>query len=168
MQRSTDRILTTLVGSLPRPMDLRKMWDAKLTGKGHDEATFLSRIKSSSAEMVQRLADTGIDVVSDGEQGRLGWTNYLSERLAGFEDRPPPPGGTQANSRERASGAFAGYFAEVARLRAMGGGREFVPESLQNPDLEMVCVGPVSYHGHEAMNREISNFKAALEGVRHQ
>ena len=165
MQRSSDRILTTLVGSLPRPIDLRKMWDAKLTGQGHDEATFLSRIKSSSAEMVQRLADTGIDVVSDGEQGRLGWTNYLSERLAGFEDRPPPPGGTQANSRERASGAFAGYFAEVARLRAMGGGREFVPESLQNPDLEMVCVGPVSYHGHEAMEREISNFKAALNGV---
>ena len=84
MQRSIDRILTTLVGSLPRPIDLRKMWDAKLTGQGHDEATFLSRIKSSSAEMVQRLADTGIDVVSDGEQGRLGWTNYLSERLDGL------------------------------------------------------------------------------------
>ena len=165
MKRSDDRILTTLVGSLPRPIDLRKMWDAKLTGQGHDEKTFLARIKSSSAEMVQKLMETGIDVVSDGEQGRLGWTNYLSERLAGFEDRTPPPGGTQANSRERGVGAFAGYFAEVARLRAMGGGREFVPASLENPDLEMVCVGPVSYHGHREMNREISNFKAALEGV---
>ena len=83
MKRSEERILTTLVGSLPRPIDLREMWDAKLTNNGHDEAAFQARMKSASAEMVQRLADTGIDVVSDGEQSRLGWTNYLLWRTIG-------------------------------------------------------------------------------------
>ncbi len=124
MKRSTDRIITTQVGSLPRPNDLRKLWDDRLVGRSsHDEAAFATRVKSAVAEMVQHQAENGIDVISDGEQSRLGWTAFLPERLAGFEDRPL--GGerpTATASRERAKGEFDNYFEERSRLVAMGGG----------------------------------------------
>jgi 5-methyltetrahydropteroyltriglutamate--homocysteine methyltransferase len=89
MQRSTDRIITTQVGSLPRPNDLRQLWDDRLAKRpSFDEGAFQARVKSAVAEMVKQQADCGIDVVSDGEMGRIGWTAFLPERLAGLEDRP--------------------------------------------------------------------------------
>ncbi len=169
MKRSTDRIITTQVGSLPRPNDLRKLWDDRLVGRSsHDEAAFATRVKSAVAEMVQHQAENGIDVISDGEQGRLGWTVFLPERLAGFEDRPL--GGerpTAAAGRERAKGEFDNYFEERSRLVAMGEGREYVPtpEAVKALQTRTVCVGPVSHKGPEAIQREISNFKAALPSV---
>src|SRR5438477_5222049 len=100
MKRSTDRIITTQVGSLPRPNDLRKMWDDRLAGRpSFDEKAFAARVRTAVAEMVKKEAETGIDVVSDGEQGRLGWTAFLPERIGGFEERPT--GAVQtARSRE--------------------------------------------------------------------
>jgi 5-methyltetrahydropteroyltriglutamate--homocysteine methyltransferase len=118
--------------------------------------------------MVNQQAETGIDVVSDGEQGRIGWTAFLPERLAGFEDRPvgrvvPANYG----GRERAKGQFDGYTAERARLAATGEGREFVPspEAVKALQVRTFCVGPVSHKGPEPIQQEISNFKAALGSV---
>jgi 5-methyltetrahydropteroyltriglutamate--homocysteine methyltransferase len=161
MQRSTDRIITTQVGSLPRPNDLRKMWDDRLAGRPYDHDAFATRVRSAVAEMVAQQADCGIDVVSDGEQGRLGWTAFLPERLAGFEERPPRP---TAVSREAQRGQFAGYTAERARLQAMGEGREYVPtpEAVKALQTQTVCVGEVTHKGPEPIQREIDNFKAAL------
>src|SRR5712691_6074280 len=123
MKRSTDRIITTQVGSLPRPNDLRKLWDDRLAGRPHDQQAFATRVRSAVAEMVRQQAETGIDVVSDGEQGRLGWTAFLPERLAGFEERPvTAPTGGGATGRERQKGLFDSYAAERARLQAMGEG----------------------------------------------
>ena len=165
MQRSTDRIITTQVGSLPRPNDLRKLWDDRLAGRPYDQEAFGSRVRSAVAEMVKQQAETGIDVVSDGEQGRLGWTAFLPERLAGFEERPG--GGATAVSREREKGQFDGYTAERARLQAWGEGREYTPtpEAVKALQTQTVCVGPVTHKGPEAIQREIDNFKAALQGV---
>src|SRR5438477_5638449 len=143
MQRSTDRIITTQVGSLPRPLDLRKMWDDRLAGRPYDQEAFAKRVRSAVAEMVRQQADTGIDVVSDGEQGRLGWTAFLPERLAGFEERPVErTGGAPGIERQR--GVFAGYMAERARLTAWGEGREYTPtpEATAALRTQTVAAGP--------------------------
>jgi 5-methyltetrahydropteroyltriglutamate--homocysteine methyltransferase len=168
MKRSTDRIITTQVGSLPRPNDLRKLWDDRLAGRPYDQETFTTRVRSAVAEMVQKQAEAGIDVVSDGEQGRLGWTAFLPERLAGFEERPVAgPGAGTVIDRERQKGLFDGYLGERARLQAMGEGREYVPtpEAVKALRTQTVCVGPISHKGPGPVQQEISNFKAALEGT---
>ena len=87
MQRSTDRILTTHVGSLPRPADLYAMIEAKQEGGTIDETAFAARVKSAVAEIVRRQADAGIDIVADGDMGRVGFIPYVNERLTGIEPR---------------------------------------------------------------------------------
>jgi len=85
MKRSTDRILTTHVGSLPRPDDLRALILQKQQGQAVDEAAFTARVKTAVSETVQRQAETGIDIVADGEMGRIGFIPYVNERLSGIE-----------------------------------------------------------------------------------
>src|SRR6266446_6505014 len=85
MKRSTDRILTTHVGSLPRPDDLRALILQKQQGRPVDEVAFAARVKSAVAETVRRQAETGIDIIADGEMGRIGFIPYVNERLAGIE-----------------------------------------------------------------------------------
>ena len=167
MKRSTERIITTQVGSLPRPNDLRKLWDDRLAGRPYDKAAFAARVGTASAEMVKQQADCGIDVVSDGEQGRLGWTAFLPERLAGFEERPGTGGGGGVTGRERQKGQFDGYLAERARLTAWGEGREYTPtpEAVAALRTQTICVGPVTHKGPEPIQNEIANFKQALQDV---
>src|SRR5262245_63412610 len=96
MRRSTDRILTTHVGSLPRPADLRSMWSKKTTG-AEDEAALERRLRSAVAEVVRAQKKTGIDVPNDGEFGkpmraasdRGAWGNYIFNRVSGFVPTPP-------------------------------------------------------------------------------
>jgi 5-methyltetrahydropteroyltriglutamate--homocysteine methyltransferase len=117
------------------------------------------------AEMVQKQADCGIDVVSDGEMGRIGWTNFLPERLNGFEDRPlGAPGAATIPSREVEKGEFDGYLAERRRLTAWGEGREFTPspEAREALRVQMVASGPISHKGFGPINQEIAFFKEAL------
>jgi 5-methyltetrahydropteroyltriglutamate--homocysteine methyltransferase len=168
MQRSTDRIITTQVGSLPRPNDLRKLWDDRLAQRpSFDRGAFDARVKTAVAEMVRQQAECGIDVVSDGEQGRLGWTAFLPERLAGFEERPITGAGGGVTGREREKGQFDGYMAERARLTAWGEGREYTPtpEATAALRTQTVAAGPISHKGTGAIDAEIANFKAALSGV---
>ncbi|HXK53380.1 MAG TPA: hypothetical protein PK405_01715, partial [Hyphomicrobiales bacterium] len=67
MQRSTDRILTTHVGSLPRPDDLLEMLNARMSGSRGDEAAFAARVRDAVGECVRRQVETGLDVITDGE-----------------------------------------------------------------------------------------------------
>src|SRR5215468_12233940 len=91
MRRSTDRILTTHVGSLPRPADLRVMWSKKPSG-AEDEAALRARLRSAVAEVVLAQKKTGVDIPNDGEFGkpmrastdRGAWGNYIFERVSGF------------------------------------------------------------------------------------
>ena len=169
MRRSTDRIITTQVGSLPRPNDLRKLWDDRLAQRpSFDRSAFDARVKTAVAEMVKQQADCGIDVVSDGEQGRLGWTAFLPERLAGFEERPvSAPGAGTIPSRENERGAFDGYLAERRRLTSWGEGREYTPtpEAVKALQTQTVAAGAISHKGMGPIQSEITNFKAALNGV---
>jgi 5-methyltetrahydropteroyltriglutamate--homocysteine methyltransferase len=153
MKRSTDRILTTHVGSLIRPPALQEFLRAKQGGKPYDAAGYTKCLKDSVAEVVRKQAETGIDVVSDGEFGKsISWSQYVLERLGGFERRPIKPGSnpfTRGVDREQ----FAEFYAELDA-------REGVATTV-----EAVCVGPISYTGQAELKRDIDNFKAALNGV---
>ena len=94
MQRSTDRILTTHVGSLIRPDQLLTYIRPLQAGDPYDTAAHGACLKSSVADFVRHQAATGIDVVSDGEFGKsISWSQYALERLSGFERRPIPADG---------------------------------------------------------------------------
>jgi 5-methyltetrahydropteroyltriglutamate--homocysteine methyltransferase len=156
MKQSTERILTTHVGSLPRRPDLMEMIRAKERGDAFDGAAFAARVKGAVAEVVKRQADAGIDVVADGEMGRFGFIPYVNERLAGVEPRPNPGGeGTWARSREHL--AFPEYYAWAAQMPGAAGSA---------PPTRWVCTGPIAYKGHQALARDIDNLKAALAQVR--
>ena len=156
MKQSVERILTTHVGSLPRPPDLLEMIQAKERGEPIDSGAFADRVKSTVAEVVRRQADAGIDIVADGEMGRFGFIPYVNERLAGLEARPNPvTQGTWARSREHL--AFPEYYAWAAQMPGAAGGAQ------RN---QWVCTGPIAYKGQEALARDIDNLKAALGQVR--
>ena len=85
MKRSTDRILTTHVGSLPRPADLLEMMDAKEKGRGPDPKAYEARLREAVAEIVNKQVELGIDVIDDGEYSKPSFVTYINERLGGFE-----------------------------------------------------------------------------------
>jgi 5-methyltetrahydropteroyltriglutamate--homocysteine methyltransferase len=87
MKRSTDRILTSHAGNLPRPLDLWQMLLDRDAGKDVDEAALERRIREAVAEAVRRQVAAGIDIVNDGEQSKRSWQTYASTRLAGLEQR---------------------------------------------------------------------------------
>ena len=154
MQRSTDRILTTHVGSLIRPPELQEFLRARQKGDGFDEAAYDRCLEDSVAAVVRQQADTGVDVVSDGEFGKsISWSQYVLERMSGFERRPFKPGVNtfqRGADRER----FAAFYAELDE-------REGVTTTLDS-----VCVGPISYTGQAQLQRDIDNFKAALKSTK--
>jgi 5-methyltetrahydropteroyltriglutamate--homocysteine methyltransferase len=155
MKRSTERILTTHVGSLPRPPDLLDMIQAKERGAAFDGEAFAGRVKSAIAEVVKRQADSGIDIVADGEMGRFGFIPYVNERLAGIEPRKNTSRtGNWSQSREYL--AFPEYYQWAAQMPGMAG---------KAPPTQWVCSGPISYRRHDALQRDIDNLKAALAGV---
>jgi 5-methyltetrahydropteroyltriglutamate--homocysteine methyltransferase len=158
VKRSSDRILTTHVGSLPRPEDLRALIQKKAQGEAVDEAVFAARVTGAVADTVRRQVEAGIDIVADGEQGRVGFIPYVNERLNGIE---PSPAAATANYwwESREYKAFPEFYAWTASLPGTAG---------QTGRTRWVCTGPVSYKGHAALNRDIDNLKAALEGQRHE
>src|SRR6476661_5058070 len=145
MKRSTDRILTTHTGSLPRPADLVDMVQAKETGGAYDEAALAQRTRDAVHEVVQDQKRAGIDVVSDGEYGKPGFFQYVRNRINGLElsKEPAAPFGDLD---------FPSY-TEWRRQRGFTGGI-FQPTN---------CVGPLSWKDRAALETDIANFKAALE-----
>jgi 5-methyltetrahydropteroyltriglutamate--homocysteine methyltransferase len=154
MKRSTDRILTTHVGSLIRPQSLQDFLRAKQARQPIDEKAYETCVTDSVAEVVRKQAEAGIDVVSDGEFGKsISWSQYVLERLSGFERRPVKPG---ANPFQRGADRqrFSEFYAELDA-------RESVATMSDS-----VCVGPITYTGQAELQRDIDNFKAALKGVK--
>jgi 5-methyltetrahydropteroyltriglutamate--homocysteine methyltransferase len=155
MKRSTERILTTFCGSLARPADLLDIMKAKESGQPYDQGAFAARVRSAVAEVVRGQVEAGIDIVTDGEQGKAGFIAYASERLSGFAPRQTRPReGPWVGSREEM--AFPEYYEWYARRR---GGNVAAPISL-------VCTGPITYKGQKALQTDLENLKAALTGVK--
>jgi 5-methyltetrahydropteroyltriglutamate--homocysteine methyltransferase len=84
MDRSTERILTTHTGSLPRPPELLRLLNDRAEGGPVDGAAFRERVRSATSDAVRRQVDAGIDIVSDGEMGKRGFANYVMDRMTGF------------------------------------------------------------------------------------
>ena len=156
MKRSTDRILTTHCGSLARPKDLLDLMKAKVNGEPYDESAYTQRVRSAVAEVVSKQVECGIDIVTDGEQGKPGFFAYVRERLAGFEAKTPQPGAWKQWAAEVA--AFPEYYEQYFSRRMMGGSIA--------PRTPMVCTAPVSYRGQDALRKDIENLKAALAGLK--
>src|ERR1044072_7372816 len=85
MQRSSERILTTHVGSLARPHDLLEVMREEEHGRPYDPARFTEMVTEAVGDVVRRQAEAGLDVVTDGEQGKVSFLTYVKERLAGFD-----------------------------------------------------------------------------------
>jgi 5-methyltetrahydropteroyltriglutamate--homocysteine methyltransferase len=153
MKRSTERILTSHVGSLIRPPALIEFLRAREERRPVDEAAFAACLTKSVADIVRRQAEAGIDVVSDGEFGKtISWSQYALERLSGFERRPIKAGGNPfARGADRAR--FAEFYAELDAREAPA------------TQWEVACIGPIAYTGQAALLRDIDNLKAALATV---
>ncbi len=153
MHRSVHRILTTHCGSLPRPTDLLDLMKAKINGQPYDAGVYAERVRSAVTEIVRQQVECGIDIPTDGEQGKQGFFAYVNERLAGFEPRRGPrPAMFQAEVE-----AFPEYYKQYFSTAMLG--------VTLAPLVQFACTGPVSYRGQEAVRRDIENLKAALQGL---
>ncbi|MGA2409228.1 MAG: cobalamin-independent methionine synthase II family protein [Candidatus Binataceae bacterium] len=143
MKRSTERILTTHTGSLPRPADLLKIIASLESGASADSASVRAHVKSAVADIVRQQLETGVDIVNDGEMGKPSYATYVKDRLTGY-------GGETAMLAIRDLAEYP-EFAE----RFM---RQGVIETLKRP----ACTGPVTYRNHAALDHDIENLKAAV------
>jgi 5-methyltetrahydropteroyltriglutamate--homocysteine methyltransferase len=158
MKHSTDRILTTHVGSLVRPPEVVEIMRGREPGQPFTDAE-RAVLKRAVADIVQMEAECGVDIPSDGELSKSSFSGYVTDRLSGFEARPGERS-LLARSRDRAR--FTEAYAELDQplpSGAMGGGAGM--SALMGP---MVCVGPISYQGEALVENDIANFRAALEG----
>jgi 5-methyltetrahydropteroyltriglutamate--homocysteine methyltransferase len=150
MQLSTDRILTTHVGSLPRPDDLFEMMLAKMDGKPVDERAYAERVRRAVADIVKEQVETGLDVVNDGEMGKPSFITYATQRLAGLEKREGTRPSPFSNTRETRD--FPEYYqSTVAEL-----------VSARRRRALMVCTGPIKYKGYDQLKFDLDALKAAL------
>lgn len=143
MQRSTERILTTHTGSLPRPADLTATLEAFDAGTMPDPAAFDARVRRAVAEIVRQQAAAGVDIINDGEQSKVGYSTYVRHRLTGF-------GGT---STVPVRSDWADFPEAVAQY-----GRSAVARPM--------CNGPIDWQDKTAMQKDFANLKAALAEVR--
>jgi 5-methyltetrahydropteroyltriglutamate--homocysteine methyltransferase len=153
MQRSTDRILTTHVGSLVRPPGLVELMRAKENGQPYDQQELAARVRSSVREVVHKQIETGVDIPSDGEYGKPSFSGYVNERLSGFERRPRDPNESPLLNWGRDRQLFREFYEEYDRATGSASG------------YPVVCTGPIAYQGQAAVQSDIATFKAALTGV---
>lgn len=152
MKRSTDRILTTHVGSLIRPPRLLEFLRAIQDGRPYDERAYATCLKETVAEVVRQQTEAGVDVVSDGEFGKaISWSQYALERLSGFERRPFTGGNPWMRGADRER--FKGFYAEMDS------------KDKGATTADSVVVGPIRYTGQAALQRDIDDFKAAVAGA---
>jgi 5-methyltetrahydropteroyltriglutamate--homocysteine methyltransferase len=152
MLYSTERILTTHAGSLPRPADLREMVVAKANAEPFNSAALDQRLRSAVAEVVRQQIACGLDCVNDGELSKTNFTDYVRWRIAGYVERPSA-GPRRLSITARDETKFADYFAVNPRARPVG------------PPTMPVCVEKLRYVGQADLAADIANLKAALAGV---
>ena len=146
MKRSTDRILTTHTGSLPRSVPLQELLRQREDRQEFNEVSFQSSVGVAVAEIVARQRDTGIDVVNDGEQGRSQYATYVKERLTGFE------GERMVRSYTRLDDAdFPDYAATQTHMSS---------RNMPQP----ACTGPIAWKDWPAVERDIRNLQEAVAG----
>jgi 5-methyltetrahydropteroyltriglutamate--homocysteine methyltransferase len=161
MKFNSDRILTTHTGSLPRPPDLVALLNSKELGESYDRAAFVSRVRRAISDIVRQQAETGIDIVDDGEHSKVNWMAYARARLSGLEEIDSPP---RFRGPTRDSLAFPQTYEDMkvmlaARSSAIVAKRKMRPRA-------QVCTGPITYIGQAELQTDIDNLKAALKEVK--
>jgi 5-methyltetrahydropteroyltriglutamate--homocysteine methyltransferase len=149
MPTSQERILTTHVGSLVRPPELSRYIEAIDNGVKVDQAAFDRCLAQSVADVIKRQQQAGVDIVSDGEFGKFrSWSFYVLDRLGGIEERAVEA----ARGAGRDQQMFADFYAE------------YFPTQKLPKRGTVVGVGPLTYKGHAAVEKDIEIFKAGLKG----
>ena len=140
MKRSTERILTTHTGSLPRPAHLTALLEALDAGAPPNPASFERLTREAVADVVQRQVEAGVDIVNDGEQGKVGYSTYVRHRLTGFGGRSAVP--------MRADWADFPEAAARAERRS----------TVSRP----ACDGPIEWKDRTAVVKDVANLRAAV------
>ena len=146
MKTSQDRILTTHVGSLPRPAELRQLLVAKDKGEPYDSAEFARQTRAAVLAIVRRQAATGVDIVNDGEMSKPGYSTYVADRLSGFAGHEPAK--PRLDTRDHPN-----FMAAYERMTGANVARR------------SVCVGPIEVRDREPLNQDIANLRDALAQV---
>jgi 5-methyltetrahydropteroyltriglutamate--homocysteine methyltransferase len=172
LKRSSDRILTTHIGSLPRPWDLQEMLQVKDRREPYDKAAFAARVKAAVEEAVRKQVEVGIDIVSDGEMGKSSFTNYVRDRLAGLdggavEPFPGPPDDFPefAAAMQRFGGAGVGgtgLGSGAPALTLPGASLTFATAGRPLND------GPLAWKDKSDLQADIANLTEALQGLRYE
>jgi 5-methyltetrahydropteroyltriglutamate--homocysteine methyltransferase len=146
MKTSQDRILTTHVGSLPRPPELKALLVRKDQGEAYDKAALDRLTRQAVLDIVRRQAQTGIDIVNDGEMSKPGYSTYVADRLSGFAGHEPalPRLDTRAHPN---------FLAAYERMTGANVARR------------SVCVGPVAVRDREPLEHDLANLRDALAQV---
>jgi 5-methyltetrahydropteroyltriglutamate--homocysteine methyltransferase len=153
MKRSTDRILTTHIGSLVRPPRLVEIMRAKESGQAYDHEELATSVRSSVREVVQKQVEAGVDILSDGEYGKPSFSGYVNERLSGFTRRPRDPNESPLLNWGRDRRLFREFYEAYDKATGSASG------------YPVACTGPITYQGQTAVQSDIETFKAALAGV---
>lgn len=146
MKRSTDRILTTHVGSMPRSDELCDVLLKKEREEDHDLEVFADTVRRGVNEIVSKQAEIGIDIVSDGEASKIGYATYIKDRFTGF-------GGNFKSKPHRDLADHPKYREMLGRLRG--------PALFRRT----CCVGPIELKDEQAIRDDLDNFASALETV---
>ncbi|MBO0735899.1 MAG: cobalamin-independent methionine synthase II family protein [Alphaproteobacteria bacterium] len=168
MRSSSDHILTSHAGSLPRPDDLIAAWGA------NDDRTLAERLRAAVSEVVRRQRDAGIDIPGDGEFGKPmaqrvnygSWWRYSWNRLGGLNPEGPSLYEMEPRRSSRGHVVLTSFGDRRDRRRFAAAYND--PESgiTTGPrPAAPICVAPIHYAGREAIKADIANFKAALEAV---
>jgi 5-methyltetrahydropteroyltriglutamate--homocysteine methyltransferase len=160
MRTSTDRILTTHTGSLPRPADLVDALNAKELGQPYSPAALNQRVLRAINEIAQRQAQVGLDVINDGEHSKVSWMAYARARLSGLSEIDSP---VRFRGATRDSLAFPAAYEDMKVMLAARSGM-LVAKRTVRPKA-WICSGPIRYVGEAELQADIANFKAALSGV---
>jgi 5-methyltetrahydropteroyltriglutamate--homocysteine methyltransferase len=159
MNRSSQRILTTHCGSLPRPRELLGPLHAKDSGDDYDRDALAARVRQSVREVVRAQVELGIDIVDDGEHSKSSFATYARRRIGGLTrtERARP----RLGSVSRDALAFPGAYEDMKIMfgaRAAASGR---PGGMT----ALVCTGPITYIGHDELKADLANLRQALDGT---
>ncbi len=147
MQMSQDRILTTHVGSLPRPPELKELLVRKDQGQTYDKDVLARLTRQAVFDIVRRQAATGIDIVNDGEMSKPGYSTYVADRLSGFAGHEPAK--PRLDTRDHPN-----FLAAYERMTGANVARR------------AVCVGPIAWRDREPLAQDLANLRDALAEVR--
>jgi 5-methyltetrahydropteroyltriglutamate--homocysteine methyltransferase len=156
MIRSSDRILITHVGSLPRSPQLIEAMAKLERGELKDRAIFDAQVDEAVKAIVRKQADLGIDIVDDGEVGKVGFITYINERLGGFEPFPMERKSIWDGTKEAI--AFPEFYEPISRAIA---GSKVTPPGFSH----LACVGPITYTGHASLQRDLARLREAMQGL---